>query len=95
MAIHVVLVHPEIHWNTGNAGRTCLATGATLHLESWLPEPVNIGLVAARVESVNINFQQQQMPNGMWGPKRFEITLKGRAFFKRLDHHQVTTWVFQ
>lgn len=32
MAIHVVLVHPEIHWNTGNAGRTCLATGATLHL---------------------------------------------------------------
>ncbi len=32
MSIHVVLVHPEIHWNTGNAGRTCLATGATLHL---------------------------------------------------------------
>ena len=32
MAIHVVLVQPEIHWNTGNAGRTCLATGATLHL---------------------------------------------------------------
>ncbi|MBL0938951.1 MAG: tRNA (cytidine(34)-2'-O)-methyltransferase [Gemmatimonadaceae bacterium] len=32
MALHVVLVHPEIHWNTGNAGRTCVATGATLHL---------------------------------------------------------------
>ena len=32
MAIHVVLVHPEIHWNTGNAGRTCLAAGAALHL---------------------------------------------------------------
>jgi tRNA (cytidine/uridine-2'-O-)-methyltransferase len=32
MAIHVVLVHPEIHWNTGNVGRTCLATGAALHL---------------------------------------------------------------
>ena len=29
---HVVLVHPEIHWNTGNTGRTCLAAGATLHL---------------------------------------------------------------
>ena len=29
---HVVLVHPEIHWNTGNAGRTCLGTGAKLHL---------------------------------------------------------------
>lgn len=32
MGIHVVLVNPEIHWNTGNAGRSCLAAGATLHL---------------------------------------------------------------
>ena len=30
--LHVVLVEPEIHWNTGNAGRTCLAAGARLHL---------------------------------------------------------------
>jgi tRNA (cytidine/uridine-2'-O-)-methyltransferase len=30
--LHVVLVHPEIAWNTGNAGRTCLAAGAQLHL---------------------------------------------------------------
>jgi len=28
----VVLVAPEIHWNTGNAGRTCLGAGASLHL---------------------------------------------------------------
>ena len=27
-----MLVQPEIHWNTGNAGRSCLAAGATLHL---------------------------------------------------------------
>ena len=32
MSLHVVLVNPEIHWNTGNAGRSCLAAGATLHL---------------------------------------------------------------
>jgi len=32
LSIHVVLIHPEIHWNTGNAGRSCLAAGATLHL---------------------------------------------------------------
>jgi len=30
--LHVVLVEPEIHWNTGNAGRTCLAVDAELHL---------------------------------------------------------------
>ena len=29
---HVVLVSPDIHWNTGNIGRTCLGAGATLHL---------------------------------------------------------------
>lgn len=29
---HVVLVAPEVHWNTGNAGRTCLGAGAALHL---------------------------------------------------------------
>lgn len=32
MELHVVLVAPEIHWNTGNIGRTCLGVGACLHL---------------------------------------------------------------
>lgn len=30
--MHVVLIEPEIPWNTGNIGRTCVATGTTLHL---------------------------------------------------------------
>lgn len=29
---HVVLIAPEVHWNTGNIGRTCLGAGAILHL---------------------------------------------------------------
>jgi len=29
---HVVLVAPEVHWNTGNIGRTCLGVCAFLHL---------------------------------------------------------------
>jgi len=29
---HIVLVAPEVHWNTGNIGRTCLGAGAFLHL---------------------------------------------------------------
>ena len=32
MGLHVVLLHPEIHWSTGNAGRTFLAVDAELHL---------------------------------------------------------------
>jgi len=31
-SLHLVLVEPEIHWNTGNVGRTALALGAELHL---------------------------------------------------------------
>lgn len=32
MAIHIVLVEPEIPSNTGNIARSCAATGAHLHL---------------------------------------------------------------
>lgn len=32
MAIHVVMVNPEIPPNTGNVARSCAATGAVLHL---------------------------------------------------------------
>lgn len=31
-ALNIVLVEPDIHWNTGNIGRTCIATNSTLHL---------------------------------------------------------------
>lgn len=30
--MHVVLVEPRIHYNTGNIARTCVATGSELHL---------------------------------------------------------------
>src|SRR5690242_15183466 len=52
MAIHVVLVHPEIHWNTGNAGRTCLATGATLHLI----EPLGFSLDDRKVKRAGLDY---------------------------------------
>ena len=29
---HVVLYEPDVHWNTGNIGRTCVGVGAALHL---------------------------------------------------------------
>jgi tRNA (cytidine/uridine-2'-O-)-methyltransferase len=51
-AIHVVLVHPEIHWNTGNAGRTCLAAGATLHLV----EPLGFSLDERQVKRAGLDY---------------------------------------
>ena len=32
MSLNIVLLEPEIPANTGNIGRTCLATGTSLHL---------------------------------------------------------------
>jgi tRNA (cytidine/uridine-2'-O-)-methyltransferase len=52
VALHVVLVHPEIHWNTGNAGRTCLATGATLHLV----EPLGFSLEEREVKRAGLDY---------------------------------------
>lgn len=52
VSIHVVLVHPEIHWNTGNAGRTCLAAGATLHLI----EPLGFSLNEAQVKRAGLDY---------------------------------------
>jgi tRNA (cytidine/uridine-2'-O-)-methyltransferase len=52
VSLHVVLVHPEIHWNTGNAGRTCLAAGATLHLV----EPLGFSLDERQVRRAGLDY---------------------------------------
>jgi tRNA (cytidine/uridine-2'-O-)-methyltransferase len=49
---HVVLVHPEIHWNTGNAGPSCLAAGATLHLI----EPLGFSLDEREVKRAGLDY---------------------------------------
>lgn len=54
-AIHIVFVHPEIHWNTGNAGRTCLAAGATLHLV----EPLGFSLDERQVRRAGLDYWPQ------------------------------------
>jgi tRNA (cytidine/uridine-2'-O-)-methyltransferase len=50
--LHVVLVAPEIHWNTGNAARTCLAAGATLHLVA----PLGFSLDAKEVRRAGLDY---------------------------------------
>ena len=44
---HVVLVAPEVHWNTGNIGRTCLGASASLHLI----KPLGFSLDSRRTSS--------------------------------------------
>lgn len=45
-------MHPEIHWNTGNAGRTCLAAGATLHLV----KPLGFSLDEREVKRAGLDY---------------------------------------
>jgi tRNA (cytidine/uridine-2'-O-)-methyltransferase len=56
--IHVVLFEPEIHWNTGNAGRTCLAAGAQLHLV----EPLGFSLDEREVRRAGLDYWQYVKP---------------------------------
>jgi tRNA (cytidine/uridine-2'-O-)-methyltransferase len=47
-----VLVAPEIHWNTGNIGRTCLGGGAHLHLI----EPLGFSLNSKQVKRAGLDY---------------------------------------
>jgi tRNA (cytidine/uridine-2'-O-)-methyltransferase len=49
---HVVLVQPEVHWNTGNIGRTCLGAGARLHLI----EPLGFSLDDRHVRRAGLDY---------------------------------------
>lgn len=58
MTLAVVLVQPEIPWNTGNVGRTCLATGASLHLV----RPLGFSLDERRVRRAGLDYWQHVEP---------------------------------
>jgi len=79
MAIHVVLVHPEIHWNTGNAGRTCLAAGATLHLV----KPLGFSLDEREVKRAGLDYWEHVNPRVWpgWDALERELPSLGEPYF--------------
>ena len=48
----MVLVSPEVHWNTGNIGRTCLGAGAALHLI----RPLGFSLNSRQVKRAGLDY---------------------------------------
>jgi len=79
LATHVVFVHPEIHWNTGNIGRTCLATGATLHLI----KPLGFSLDERQVKRAGLDYWEH-VDLRVWSSwEEFEAVLPtlGEAYF--------------
>jgi len=78
-ALHVVLVEPEIHWNTGNAGRSCLAAGAQLHLV----EPLGFSLAEREVRRAGLDYWPRVAPRVWPDWKGFEAVLPdfGEPYF--------------
>ena len=77
--LHVALVSPAIDWNTGNAGPSCLAAGAALHLI----EPLGFSLQAKEVQRAGLDYWPRA-PLWVWESwSEFEPTLEelGRPFF--------------
>ena len=52
MQLHLCLVEPEIHWNTGNVGRTALALDAELHLVA----PLGFSLEDKQVRRAGLDY---------------------------------------
>lgn len=77
--LHVVLVEPEIHWNTGNAGRTCLAAGAALHLVA----PLGFSLEDKEVRRAGLDYWARVNPRVWPDWPAFERALPslGTPFF--------------
>jgi|ERR1041385_7302754 tRNA (cytidine/uridine-2'-O-)-methyltransferase len=79
MTTHVVLVHPEIHWNTGNAGRTCLAADAILHLI----EPLGFSLDERQVRRAGLDYWEHVDPRiwPNWETFENELPALGSPYF--------------
>jgi tRNA (cytidine/uridine-2'-O-)-methyltransferase len=58
---HIVLVAPEVHWNTGNIGRTCLGAGARLHLI----RPLGFSLDSRQVKRAGLDYWPK-VPLTVW-----------------------------
>jgi tRNA (cytidine/uridine-2'-O-)-methyltransferase len=56
--IKVVLIRPEIPWNTGNVGRTCAAAGAELHLVG----PFGFSLSERRLRRAGLDYWERLAP---------------------------------
>lgn len=56
--LKVVLVRPEIPFNTGNVGRTCAAAGAQLHLVG----PLGFSLSERRLRRAGLDYWEALAP---------------------------------
>lgn len=81
--LHVALLEPEIPWNAGNVGRTCLAAGARLHLV----RPLGFSLEERRLRRAGLDYWQHVEPRVWPSWRAFQSALPrlGEPFFFSAD----------
>lgn len=104
MALHVVLVEPEIPPNTGNIARTCAATGSVLHLVEPLGFSIDdkslkrAGLdywpyVTLEVHESLAAFMEKYREKSEAG-RMFLATTKGKHLFTDLEYRDGDMFLF-
>ncbi len=98
---HVVLVEPEIPQNTGNIGRTCVATRAHLHLI----EPMSFEISDRTLKRAGLDYwphlEWTRHPNfqawneSVQNPERvFYFTTKAKKLYTEVDYREGDVLVF-
>lgn len=73
--LHIVLYAPEIHYNTGNIGRTCVAVGAKL----WLVKPLGFSVDDYYLRRAGLDY---------WEMLDWEVVEDWQSLTERLAGHR-------
>ena len=73
--LNIVLHEPEIPANTGNIGRTCVATGTRLHLI----EPLGFSLSEKALKRAGMDYWKCLARRALESRKRFSVTIRRPA----------------
>jgi tRNA (cytidine/uridine-2'-O-)-methyltransferase len=100
MALHIVLVEPEIPANTGNISRTCAATGAHLHLVGPLGFSLSdrylkrAGLDYWSAVKLNTYDSFAQLQAALAGRRMFLATTKSSQWYTSFSYQDEDVFVF-
>lgn len=100
MAIHIVLVEPEIPANTGNIARTCAATGAHLHLVG----PLGFSLSDRYLKRAGLDYwpavqlktydRFDELRTALAGRRCFAATTKASKWYTAFEYRDEDVFLF-
>jgi tRNA (cytidine/uridine-2'-O-)-methyltransferase len=91
--LHVVLREPEIHYNTGSVGRTCVAVGAKL----WLVRPLGFRLDDYYLRRAGLDYWQHLAWEVVddWETLLARLPVERHWYFTKKAHRRYTDAHFQ